>query len=160
MFLHQLQDVLALEEEGYLLGFDELLMVLPGPAAFFHPGDIHRIDPEVLLFALSVDSAEGFLHHLLKGLPIEPVAVDGQLLDLGDHELLLLLDDVADPRVVDGGVDIALHHGPSFVVLDVSFPPLGGHSAFLTEALLPEVAQGQIVGIGHQVLYIPSLHFL
>jgi hypothetical protein len=88
------------------------------------------------------------------------VVVDGQLLDLLDHELLLPLDDLADLRVVDRGVHVALHHRSSLVVLDVAFPPLGRHLAVLAEALLAEVSQGQVVGIGHQVLHLSPLHFL
>jgi hypothetical protein len=88
------------------------------------------------------------------------VVVDGELLDLLNDELLLALDDLADFGVVDCGVDLALHHGAAFVVFDIALPPLGWHSAIFGEALLSEVAEGQVISIGHEVLYLSALHLL
>jgi hypothetical protein len=160
MLLHEIEHILALKQEGNLLGLDEFLVILPCPAAFLDPRNVHRVDPEILLLALSIHSAEGLPHHLLEGFTLEPVVVDGELFYFLDDEILLTLDDVTDARVIDGGVHIALHHGAALVVLDVSFPAFGRHAAILAEALLPKVSEGQVVSIGHQVLHFSPLHFL
>jgi hypothetical protein len=57
-------------------------------------------------------------------------------------------------------VHIALHHGTAFIVLDVAFPSLCGHAVVFAEALLAEVPEGQVVGVGHQVLDFAALHLL
>lgn len=72
----------------------------------------------------------------------------------------MLFDDVADSGIVDGGMDVALHHCAALVIFDVAFPALGGHAVVLAEALLAEVAQCEVVGVGHQILYFSALHLL
>lgn len=88
------------------------------------------------------------------------MVVDGEFFDFLDDELLLPLDDLTDFGVVDGGMDIALHHGSALVVLDVALPSLRRHLTVLAEPLLSEVPQSEVVGVGHEVLHLSVLHFL
>lgn len=88
------------------------------------------------------------------------MVVNRQLFDFLNDKFLLPLNNFADFGVVDGRVYVALHHGSSFVVLDIAFPSLGRHSAVFAEALLSEVAKCQIVSIGHEILDFAMLHFL
>lgn len=63
--------------------------------------------------------------------------------------IFLLFDDFADSGIVEAWVDVALHHGASFIVLDVALPSLRGHTIILGEALLTEIPQGKIISVGH-----------
>mmetsp|Transcript_14708 Transcript_14708/g.42360 ORF Transcript_14708/g.42360 Transcript_14708/m.42360 type:complete len:207 (-) Transcript_14708:154-774(-) len=69
-----------------------------------------------------------------------------------EEEGLLGLDHVRHPGEVDGGVDVALHDGPAVVVLDQAVVPSLGHGDGLGEALLLEVSDGVVVGVGDAVL--------
>jgi len=94
MFFHEFENILAFEKKGHFFCLDELFMVLPCPSALFDSRDIHRIYSEILLFTLSICPTIWLFHHLLKSTAIKPMTVNRQLLDLGDHKFLLLLDDL------------------------------------------------------------------
>ena len=135
-------------------------MVLPGPSTLFDPRNLHGIYSEILFLSLSILPAERFLHHFFQCFAIEPMTVDGKFFDFLDDKLFLPFDDIANPRVVDGWVNITLHHGAPFVVFDIALPSIWRHPTIFTEALLPKITQSQIISIGHQVLNLSPLHLL
>ena len=135
-------------------------MILPSPTAFLDSRNIQRINSKAFFLALSIGPEVRVFNHFLKCFPIKSVIVDRQFLDLLDDELLLFFDDVAYPRVVDGWMDKALHHGSSLVVFDVAFPSLRRHPAVLAEALLSEITQSKVVSVCHQIFNFSSLHLL
>lgn len=136
-------------------------MVCPCPATLFDAWDVQRVDPEGFFLAIWVFPDEPFvLNPLLQLFAIKPVTIEAQFLNFVDDQVLLFLYNVADSRIINTWVDIAFHHRSSFVVFDVTFPSLGGHPAILAEPLLPEVPQGQVVRVCHQVLHFPPLHLL
>ena len=69
-----------------------------------------------------------------------------------DDEVSLHLDNLTDVLIINILVDLALHHGGAAVVLDVALPSRLGHLKVLREALLPEVLDGVVVRVGHEVL--------
>lgn len=69
------------------------------------------------------------------------LVIDGKLFNFGDQELFLFFNDLTDSGVVDGGVYKALHHGSSFIILDIALPSFCGHPTVFAEPLLSEVAQ-------------------
>mmetsp|Transcript_67363 Transcript_67363/g.179843 ORF Transcript_67363/g.179843 Transcript_67363/m.179843 type:complete len:496 (-) Transcript_67363:59-1546(-) len=103
-----------------------------------HPRDVGKVDG---------------LDPLLEAL--EP-RVDGVVLghgaDLALHHAPLPLDHGGDVEVVDVGVDEALHERRALVVLNVGRPPRALHRDGLVEALLLEVAHGEVVGVGQEVV--------
>lgn len=76
MLLEEVQNILAFQEEGNLLGLDELLMVLPSPSTFFDSRDVHGINPKVLVLTLSILPDERLPDSFLKQIPIEPMTVN------------------------------------------------------------------------------------
>ena len=62
----------------------------------------------------------------------------------------LLSDHLRDLEVVDSGVDAALHEGAAVVVLDEAGPLLSRRRHVLGEALLFEVADRIVVGVGEK----------
>ena len=71
--------------------------------------------------------------------------------DLGVDALLLLEQHAAALEVADLGDHAALHDSAALVVLDVSHPTALLESDLLGEALLLEVANGVVVGVGQEV---------
>lgn len=115
-------------------------MIVESPSAFFNPRDLHGVYSENFLLSRRVDSHKLVLDFSVNLSPIELYAVEAELFNFADNEFFLSFDDVTDTWVVDGGVDVALHHCSAFVVLDVAFPALSGHTVIFAEALLSEVA--------------------
>lgn len=140
MFLKQLQNVLALQQEGHFFGLDELIMIGPCPPAFLDSRDVHRIDAELFFLPKSILSDKWLASELLfEGLGLELVVVNRQLFDFVDNKLFLPLDNLTDLRIVDCWVHIALHHRPSLVVFYVAFPSFRGHTTVLAKPLFAEI---------------------
>lgn len=72
----------------------------------------------------------------------------------------MLFYDFADSGIIDGWVDVTLHHCASLIVLNIALPSVWAHPAIFAEPLLSEVAESKVVGIGHEILNFPLLHFL
>lgn len=77
------------------------------------------------------------------------MAVQAELFDSADDQILLFFNDFADSRVVDSRMYIALHHRAAFIVLNVAFPSFSGHAVVLAETLLSEITQRQIIRVSH-----------
>ena len=71
--------------------------------------------------------------------------------DLGVHAFLLLQQHPAGLEIADLGHHAALHDGAAFVVLDVAHPARFREGDLLGEALLLEVADRVVVGVGEEV---------
>ena len=71
--------------------------------------------------------------------------------NLGVHALFLLEQHPARLEVADLGHHAALHDGATFVIFDVAHPARFREGDLLCEALLLEVADRVVVGVGEEV---------
>ena len=76
----------------------------------------------------------------------------GEGSDFGVDGFFLLQEHAACFEVADAGHHGALHDGAAFVVFDVAHPAGFVEGDFFGEALLFEVADGVVVGVGEEVL--------
>ena len=78
---------------------------------------------------------------------------------LGEDGFTLLDDHLARFQVADFRDHRTLHDGASLVVLDVAHPQVLVQRDVLREALLAEVADGVVVGVGQEVLDLGGVRF-
>ena len=76
----------------------------------------------------------------------------GEGADLGLDGFLLLEEHAGGLQVADLGDQAALHDGAAFVVFDVAHPERLFEGDVFGEALLLEIADGVVVGVGEEVL--------
>lgn len=157
MFFQEFNDVLALQLKWNLFGFAKLLVIIPAPTSFKNSRNVQGIDPVLFLLSVDICANKGF-GIFFQQFPIISHLVKRQLFNPLHDDFLLLFDDVTNSWVVNGWMYMTLHHCPSFIILDVSFPAFRWHTTVLTKALFPKVAQSQIISIGHHVLNFPFLH--
>ena len=131
------QDIVTLLLKGLLLGALGRFVALQGP-----PG----LQEARHLGELKILAAAGAEIERLIDFAID------DLLDLGDHEVTLHFDGVRYILIINADMNLTLHHGRPAVVLDVAFPARLRHLQVLREALLTEVLDGVVVGVGHEVL--------
>jgi hypothetical protein len=135
MLIQLFQNVLALLLESLFLTFLGKVIALHGPASLFEPGDLIK----------------GILFALVEPEPLVDPDV-AHLEDLGDNRISLLLQGLRDVDIVDVSDDLALHHGASIVVLDVTLPLGFRHVGVGAEPLLFEELCRIVVRIGTKVV--------
>ena len=137
MLNQRLQNILTLRRKSLLLGALSKQVVIQFPAGLSQARNL----TELKVFALFLGVVQLFVefptHHLMHHI---------------NHNFTLLFDNTRYVLVVDPGVDFALHHSGATVILNISFPPLLGHLQVFGEALLPEVLDGVVVGVGYEVV--------
>lgn len=114
------------------------LVHVGGPARGLDGGDGH-----------GVDRAGAILPFFGRG--VHDVAF-GEGANLGLHGFFLLEQHAADFEIADARDHGALHDGAAFVVFDVAHPGGLVERDFFGEALLFEVADGVVVGVGEEML--------
>lgn len=72
--------------------------------------------------------------------------------NLLQDELLLLEQQRSHLKIFDLGQHCALHDGSAFVIFDVPRPQMTRQRDFLSEALLFEVTESIIIGVGKEML--------
>jgi len=137
LMTHQrFQDVLALLLECLLLTFSCLIVGLSCPASLAEALDLLKL---ILLLPL-MELEAGIYPHVT------------HLKDLGDNGISLLLQDLRDVHIVNVFNDLALHHGATVVIFDVSLPLSLGHVRILTEALLLEKLRRIVIRVGTEIV--------
>ena len=93
MLVNSFEKVVTLLLKGFFLVAFRLLVRLLGPTSFKKPSHVLKLD----LFSFPLKCRVHLSVH--------------DLLDLGYYKLTLRLDGLRDVLIVDGFVDLALHHG-------------------------------------------------
>jgi len=136
--LHVVEEMQELVVVWPVAGLSGQLVHVRGPAGGFDRGDGHGVD----------GAGAGFP---LFGGGVHDVAF-GEGADFGGDGFFLFEQHAADFEVADPGHHGALHDGAAFVVFDVAHPAGFLERDFFGEALLFEVTDGVVVGVGEEVL--------
>ena len=136
--LHVVEQADELVVIGTMPGLARQLIHVWGPAGGFDGRDGHRVDlaGAVLPFPRRLVHDVGF----------------GEGTDLGHGGLFLFEKHAAGFEVADLGYHGALHDGAALVVFDVAHPAGFVKGDVFGEALLFEVADSVVVGVGEEVL--------
>jgi len=140
--LHVVEQVQQLVVIGAVPRLPRELVHVRRPAGVLDGGDGHRVD-----FREGAGPGGGFP---FLGRGVHDVGF-GKGSDLGVDGFFLLQQHAAGLEVADLGHHGALHDGAAFVIFDVAHPPRLLERDLLGEALLFEVADRVIVGVGEEV---------
>lgn len=138
MVLHVVQEMQELVVVGSVTRLASELVHIWRPTGCFDRRDSHRIDLADAIFPLL-------------GRSMDNVAF-AERADLGQDGLFLLEEHASGFEVANLGDHGALHDCAAFVVFDVAHPAWFLERDFFGEALLFEVADGVVVGVGEEML--------